>query len=65
MTDPAAASLFTMALGLQAPWEVVEVAFDPDAGRIDFEVAFAAGARRTAGRRGCRSMTLCSARGGI
>ena len=45
MTDPAAASLFTMALGLQPPWEVVEVAFDPDAGRIDFEVAFATGAR--------------------
>ena len=43
MTDPAAASLFTMALGLQPPWEVVEVAFDPDAGRIDFQVAFAPG----------------------
>jgi transposase len=41
----AASSLFTVALGLQAPWEVVDLAFDPTAGRIDFQVAFASGTR--------------------
>jgi transposase len=39
------ASLFTVALGLHAPWEVSAVNFDPDAGRIDFTVGFARGAR--------------------
>jgi len=29
-------SLFTLAPGLPAPWEVVDVAFDPQSGRIDF-----------------------------
>ena len=38
-------SLFTAALGLQAPWEVVDVRFDPQGGRIDFDVAFARGAQ--------------------
>jgi transposase len=38
-------SLFTAALGLQAPWEVVDVDFDPQRGRIDFYVAFARGAQ--------------------
>ena len=38
-------SLFTAALGLQAPWEVTDVRFDPSAGRIDFEVSFQRGAR--------------------
>ena len=38
-------SLFTVALGLQAPWSVADVAFDRTAGRIDFQVAFARGAR--------------------
>jgi len=38
-------SLFTVALGLQPPWNVAEVAFDPQAGRIDFGVGFAAGSR--------------------
>jgi transposase len=38
-------SLFSDALGLQAPWGVVDVAFDPDRGRIDFHVGFAPGAR--------------------
>ena len=38
-------SLFTVALGLQAPWEVREVNFDPTAGRIDFTVGFARGVR--------------------
>ncbi|MEA3277959.1 MAG: hypothetical protein U9Q81_22275 [Pseudomonadota bacterium] len=32
-------SLFTAALGLKSPWEVVEVAFEPDRGRIDFQGA--------------------------
>ena len=38
-------SLFTVALGLQAPWGVADVAFDRPAGRIDFQVAFTPGAR--------------------
>jgi len=38
-------SLFTAALGLSAPWEVVGVRFDPAQGRIDFDVAFARGSR--------------------
>jgi transposase len=38
-------SLFTAALGLTLPWEVVEVDFDPAAKRIDLEVSFARGAR--------------------
>lgn len=37
-------SLFTLALGLQAPWDVANVAFDPQAGRIDFEIRFQSGA---------------------
>ncbi len=37
--------LFTVALGLRAPWEVVAVRFDPDRGQIDLEVGFAKGAR--------------------
>jgi transposase len=38
-------SRFTVALGLQPPWKVAEVAFDPEARRIDFGVGFAAGSR--------------------
>ena len=38
-------SLFTVALGLQAPWAVADVAFDPAAGRIDFQVGFVPGSR--------------------
>ena len=38
-------SLFTLAPGLPAPWEVVDVAFDPQSGRIDFHRAFAPGTR--------------------
>jgi transposase len=38
-------SLFTAALGLQPPWEVVDVRFEPARGRIDFDVAFARGAQ--------------------
>ena len=37
--------LFTAALGLSAPWEVTDVRFDPQAGRIDFDVRFARGSR--------------------
>ena len=40
-------SLFTLALGLQAPWEVADVAFDPVAGRIDLRVGFRRGSRFT------------------
>jgi transposase len=40
-------SLFTVALGLPSPWEVVDVGFDPGQGRIDFRVAFGARARFT------------------
>lgn len=40
-------SLFTAALGLQTPWRAVDVSFDPDQGRIDFQVAFTPGARFT------------------
>jgi transposase len=40
-------SLFTTALGLEAPWQVVDVQFDPEKGRIDFEVAFGKGKRFT------------------
>ena len=38
-------SLFTAALGLQAPWEVTRVSFDSTKGRIDFEVGFRPGSR--------------------
>jgi len=42
---PSDLSLFTAALALTAPWEVVSVDFDPQAKRIDLEVGFAHGAR--------------------
>lgn len=35
--------LFTAALGLQPPWSVRQVDFDPNAGRIDFLLAFERG----------------------
>jgi len=38
-------SLFTVALGLPAPWEVVDVVCDPKSGWIDFYRAFAPGTR--------------------
>ena len=38
-------SLFTLALGLQAPWEVVDAAFDPAGGQLDLQLGFASGAR--------------------
>jgi len=34
-------SLFPLARGLPAPWEVVDVAFDPKSGWIDCHLAFA------------------------
>jgi len=43
--NPSEQTLFTLALGLAAPWEVTEVHFDPAQGRIDFEVGFQRGAR--------------------
>ena len=42
---PSDHSLFTAALGLTPPWEVVSVNFDAAAKRIDLEVGFARGAR--------------------
>ena len=44
---PTSSSLFTLALGLQAPWAVSAVAFDADAGRLDLQVSFQPGARFT------------------
>ena len=38
-------SLFTVAFGLPAFWEVVDVAFDPEPGRIAFHLASASGTR--------------------
>ncbi len=38
-------SLFSVALGLQAPWEVVDAAFEPAAGRLDLQLGFSRGAR--------------------
>ena len=37
-------ALFTQALGLEPPWEVVDLKFSPEARRIDFQVACPAGA---------------------
>jgi transposase len=39
--------LFAAALGLSEPWEVSDVRFDAEAGRIDFDVNFAKGSRFT------------------
>jgi len=40
-------SLFNAALGLAAPWQVVDVRFEAAAGRIDVQVAFTPGTRFT------------------
>lgn len=40
-------SLFTAALGLMPPWQVLDIQFDPDKGRIDFNVGFSSGAKFT------------------
>jgi transposase len=39
---PMIETLFTQALGLVAPWQVDQVIFTPEAGRIDFQVTFSA-----------------------
>jgi transposase len=44
---PTSSSLFTLALGLQTPWAVSDVAFDAEAGRLDLQVSFQPGARFT------------------
>lgn len=36
--DDASTDLFTAALGLQSPWRVEDIRFDPDQSRIDFDV---------------------------
>jgi len=59
-------SLFTVALGLPAPWEVINVAFDPKSGRIDFHLAFVSGTQFACphcGRNISRSTTRSSATG--
>ena len=38
-------SLFTAALGLMPPWKVLDIQFDPEKGRIDFQVGFSSGAK--------------------
>ena len=38
-------SLFTVALGLMPPWQVLDIQFDPEKGRIDFKVGFTTGAK--------------------
>lgn len=38
-------TLFTMALGLQAPWEVKNLRFDADTRRLDIDIDFTPGAR--------------------
>ncbi|SFD03425.1 Transposase [Thiohalospira halophila DSM 15071] len=38
-------ALFTAALGLTAPWQVRDLTFDAEVGRIDFQVGFAPGSR--------------------
>ena len=38
-------SLFTAALGLMSPWQVLDIQFDPEKGRIDFKVGFSSGAK--------------------
>lgn len=38
-------SLFTAALGLASPWQVLDIQFDPKEGRINFNVGFSSGAK--------------------
>jgi hypothetical protein len=37
--------LFTMALGLEKPWFVSRIEFDPDEGRIDLHIDFKRGSK--------------------
>lgn len=48
-------SLFTAALGLQAPWQVLDVRFSPESARIDFEVGFEKGAHFDCPGCGCEA----------
>ena len=43
--EPQSKSLFTMALGLEEPWQVTDVRFDGGAKQIDFDVRFRPGSR--------------------
>lgn len=47
--EPSEQSLFTQALGLSHPWEVIGVEFDPELGRIDIEIDFRRGSKFTCG----------------
>lgn len=38
-------SLFTVALGLLPPWHVIDIDFNPETGRIEFQVGFTTGAK--------------------
>jgi len=38
-------SLFTVALGLVPPWQVLDIQFAPEKGRIDFKNGFSSGAK--------------------
>lgn len=37
--------LFSAALGLMPPWQVLDIQFDPEKGRIDFKIGFTSGAK--------------------
>ena len=51
-------SLFTLALGLHAPWAVSDVTFDVAAGRLDLQVSFQPGARFTCPHCGARQQSV-------
>jgi transposase len=55
-------SLFTVALGLESPWEVVDVAFDPQRGQIDFQVGFTPGTRFACPQCGAEHQSVHDAR---
>ena len=48
--------MFGAALGLAAPWQVVSVEFDPEAGRLDLGLDFPRGARFGCPEPGCAEM---------
>lgn len=49
-------AMFAAALGLAAPWQVVSVEFDPEAGRLDLGLDFPRGARFGCPEPGCAPM---------
>ena len=51
-------SLFTLALGLQAPWEVVDATFDEAGGHLDLQLGFARGARFVCPRCGAEHQSV-------